>query len=97
MSFGAWIVAGLVVGFIASKLIIRSGYGLMRDLGLGVAGAVFAGLIFGAVAAPDASGTEVFGLVVPETPGGTRRGRRPRAARGAGAPVQARRVRSAGA
>jgi len=64
MSFGAWIVVGLVVGFIASKLIIRSGYGLMRDLGLGVAGAVLAGLIFGAVTAPDASGTEVFGLVV---------------------------------
>jgi uncharacterized membrane protein YeaQ/YmgE (transglycosylase-associated protein family) len=64
MSIGTWIIAGLVIGFIASKLIIRSGYGLMRDLGLGVAGAVLAGAIFGAVATPEASGIDMFGLAV---------------------------------
>ena len=39
---GIWIVTGLVVGFLASKLIVRSGSGLMRDVGLGVAGAIAA-------------------------------------------------------
>jgi uncharacterized membrane protein YeaQ/YmgE (transglycosylase-associated protein family) len=64
MSIGVWIVTGLVVGFLVSKLIVRSGYGLVRDVGLGVAGAVLAGLIFGAVTTPEANGIDVFGLVV---------------------------------
>ena len=64
MSIGIWIVAGLLVGFVTSKLVIRSGYGLTRDLGLGVAGAILAGVIFGAVATPEANGIDVFGLVV---------------------------------
>jgi uncharacterized membrane protein YeaQ/YmgE (transglycosylase-associated protein family) len=64
MSIGVWIVAGLLVGFVASKLVVRSGYGLRRDLGLGVAGAVLAGAIFAVVATPEANGIDVFGLVV---------------------------------
>jgi uncharacterized membrane protein YeaQ/YmgE (transglycosylase-associated protein family) len=64
MSIGIWIVAGLVVGFLASKAIVRSGYGLKRDLGLGVAGAVLAGVIFGAVTGPEPDGIDVFGIVV---------------------------------
>lgn len=64
MSIGIWVVVGLVVGFVASKLVLRSGHGLMRDLGLGVAGAVVAGLIFGAVSTSEAVGLDVFGLVV---------------------------------
>ena len=64
MSIGIWIVTGLVVGFLVSKLIVRSGYGLMKDLGLGVVGAVLAGLIRGAATAPEANGMDVFGLVV---------------------------------
>ena len=64
MLIGVWIVAGLVVGFLASKVIVRSGYGLKRDLGLGVAGAVLAGGIFGAVATPETNGIDVFGIVV---------------------------------
>ena len=64
MSIGIWIVAGLLVGLVTSKLVVRSGYGLRRDLGLGVAGAVLAGAIFGVVATPEANGIDVFGLVV---------------------------------
>jgi uncharacterized membrane protein YeaQ/YmgE (transglycosylase-associated protein family) len=64
MSIGTWIIAGLIVGFVASKLVIRSGHGLMRDLGLGVGGAILAGALFGAVSAPDPSVVNVFGIVV---------------------------------
>jgi uncharacterized membrane protein YeaQ/YmgE (transglycosylase-associated protein family) len=64
MSIGIGIVTGLMVGLLASKLIVRSGYGLMRDVGLGVVGAVLAGLIVGPVTTPEANGIDVFGLVV---------------------------------
>jgi uncharacterized membrane protein YeaQ/YmgE (transglycosylase-associated protein family) len=64
MSVETWVVVGLVAGFLASKFVIRSGQGLARDLGLGVVGAVLAGLLFGALASPEASGLEVFGLIV---------------------------------
>jgi uncharacterized membrane protein YeaQ/YmgE (transglycosylase-associated protein family) len=64
MSIETWIIVGLVAGFVASKLILRTGEGLMRDLGLGVAGAVVGGWIFGALSAPGATGLDVFGLVV---------------------------------
>jgi uncharacterized membrane protein YeaQ/YmgE (transglycosylase-associated protein family) len=59
-----WIVVGLVAGFVASKLVIRSGEGLLRDLGLGIGGAVLAGWLFGALATPQVSGLDVFGLIV---------------------------------
>lgn len=64
MSIATYIIAGLIVGFLASKLIIRTREGLMRDLGLGMAGAILAGGIFGAVGPEEAHGLNVFGLVV---------------------------------
>ena len=64
MSIDTWIIAGLLVGLVASKLVIRSGDGLVRDLGLGVVGAVAAGAIFGALSTAEATGVNVFGLVV---------------------------------
>ncbi|MGA8054717.1 MAG: hypothetical protein WCA12_12815 [Burkholderiales bacterium] len=64
MSIGTWIIVGVVVGFLASKFVIRSGEGLLRDLGLGVAGAVAAGAIFDTLNTVDAIGLNVFGLVV---------------------------------
>jgi uncharacterized membrane protein YeaQ/YmgE (transglycosylase-associated protein family) len=64
MSISIWIIVGLVAGFLASKLVIRSGQGLLRDLGLGIAGAVLGGWLFGALSASEATGREVFGLIV---------------------------------
>ncbi len=64
MSIATWIIAGLIVGFLASKLILRTRGGLMRDLGLGMAGAILAGGIFGALGPEEAHGLNVFGLVV---------------------------------
>jgi len=64
MSIAIWIIVGLVAGFLASKLVIRSGEGLLRDLGLGIAGAVLGGWLAGALSAAEATGLEVFGLIV---------------------------------
>jgi len=44
MSLIAWIVLGLIAGFIASKLVNKSGEGLLMDIVLGIVGAVLLGL-----------------------------------------------------
>ena len=46
MSFIAWIVLGLVAGFIGSKLVNHSGEGLIRDVLLGVVGAFIGSYLF---------------------------------------------------
>jgi uncharacterized membrane protein YeaQ/YmgE (transglycosylase-associated protein family) len=64
MSIGTWIVVGAIAGVLASKLVIRTGVGLARDIGLGVGGAIVGGGIFAALTTPEAVGIDVFGLVV---------------------------------
>ena len=46
MSIVAWIVLGLVSGFIASKLVRGSGEGIVTDMVLGIVGAVVGGAAF---------------------------------------------------
>src|SRR5512134_3285183 len=64
MSIGIWVVVGVIAGVLASKLIIRSGEGLARDIGLGIGGAIVGGWIFAALSSAEATGLDVFGLVV---------------------------------
>jgi len=45
MGIIAWIVLGLVAGFIASKIINKSGGGLLTDCILGIIGGVVGGFI----------------------------------------------------
>ena len=56
MSISTWVIVGLLAGFIASKFIIKTGDGLLRDLGLGIAGAVIGGLLFQTLSATAATG-----------------------------------------
>jgi uncharacterized membrane protein YeaQ/YmgE (transglycosylase-associated protein family) len=64
MSIGTWIVIGVVAGVLASKLVIRTGEGIARDVSLGIGGAIIGGWIFAALSTSEATGTDVFGLVV---------------------------------
>jgi uncharacterized membrane protein YeaQ/YmgE (transglycosylase-associated protein family) len=64
MSIGIWIMVGLVAGFVTSKLVIRSGEGTLRDVGLGIGGAIVGGWLFTLLTTPEAVGLDVFGLVV---------------------------------
>jgi uncharacterized membrane protein YeaQ/YmgE (transglycosylase-associated protein family) len=64
MSIGIWVMVGLIAGFLASKLVIRSGEGTLRDVGLGIGGAVVGGWLFTLLTTRDAVGLDVFGLVV---------------------------------
>ena len=46
MSIVVWVVLGLIAGFIASKIVNRSGEGLVMDVVLGVVGALVGGFLF---------------------------------------------------
>lgn len=64
MSILAWIVLGVVAGFIASKLVNKSGGGLVFDLILGIVGAVVGGFLFNAFGASGVSGLNLYSLLV---------------------------------
>jgi uncharacterized membrane protein YeaQ/YmgE (transglycosylase-associated protein family) len=64
MSILAWIVLGLLAGFIGSKLVNKSGEGLFLDIVLGVVGAIMGGYIFNAFGASGVTGLNLYSLVV---------------------------------
>ncbi|WP_425994189.1 GlsB/YeaQ/YmgE family stress response membrane protein [Caulobacter sp. DWR1-3-2b1] len=64
MSILAWIVLGLVAGFIASKLVNRNGGGLVLDLVLGIVGAVVGGFVFNQFGSSGVSGFNLYSLLV---------------------------------
>jgi uncharacterized membrane protein YeaQ/YmgE (transglycosylase-associated protein family) len=64
MSFIAWIVLGLIAGFIASKIVNKSGEGLLLDILLGVVGAVVGGWLFNVFGMAGVTGFNVYSLVV---------------------------------
>jgi len=59
-----WIALGLVSGFVASKIINKSGEGFLLDIALGILGAVVGGWLFAAFGMAGASGLNVYSFVV---------------------------------
>ena len=64
MSIIAWIVLGLIAGFIASKIVNKSGEGVVLDIVLGVVGAVVGGWLFSAFGMAGVSGVNIYSLLV---------------------------------
>lgn len=64
MTILAWIVLGLVAGFIASKVVNKSGDGLVLDIGLGVVGAIVGGWLFNTFGMAGVSGLNLYSLLV---------------------------------
>jgi uncharacterized membrane protein YeaQ/YmgE (transglycosylase-associated protein family) len=64
MSVLAWIVLGLIAGFIASKLVNRTGGNLLLDLILGVVGAFVGGFLFTRFGAGGVSGLNLYSILV---------------------------------
>ncbi len=64
MSIIAWLILGLIAGFIGSKIVHRSGEGVLLDIGLGVVGAVVGGFLFSLVGAEPVTGFNIYSLVV---------------------------------
>jgi uncharacterized membrane protein YeaQ/YmgE (transglycosylase-associated protein family) len=64
MSFIAWIVLGLIAGFIASKVVNKSGEGFILDIVLGVIGAVVGGYLFQTFGMAGVSGVNLYSILV---------------------------------
>ena len=64
MSIIAWIVLGLIAGFIASKIVSGSGQGLLLDMVLGIVGAVVGGYLFAAFGATGVTGFNLWSMLV---------------------------------
>jgi uncharacterized membrane protein YeaQ/YmgE (transglycosylase-associated protein family) len=64
MSILAWIVLGLIAGFIGSKLVNKSGEGVILDIVLGIIGAVVGGYLFNMFGAHGVTGVNLYSLLV---------------------------------
>jgi len=64
MSILAWIVLGLIAGFIASKLVNRAGGSLVLDLILGVVGSFVGGFLFTRFGAAGVTGLNLYSILV---------------------------------
>ncbi len=64
MSFVAWIILGLIAGFIGSKIVNKSGEGFFLDIILGIIGAVVGGWLFSMFGAHGVTGLNLYSLLV---------------------------------
>ena len=64
MSILAWIVLGLISGFVGSKIVNRTGEGFVLDLVLGIVGAVAGGFLFNLFGAAGVTGLNLYSFIV---------------------------------
>jgi uncharacterized membrane protein YeaQ/YmgE (transglycosylase-associated protein family) len=64
MSLLAWIVLGLIAGFIGSKIVNKKGEGLILDIFLGIIGAIVGGWVFSKFGASGVTGVNLYSLLV---------------------------------
>ena len=64
MSIFAWIVLGLIAGFIGSKIVNKRGDGLILDLFLGIVGAIAGGWLFNRFGESGVTGLNLYSLMV---------------------------------
>ncbi len=64
MSIIAWLVLGLIAGFIASKLYAGSGQGAVIDIVLGIVGAFVGGFLFNMLGGAGITGFNLYSMIV---------------------------------
>ena len=64
MGFIAWIVLGLIAGFIGSKIVNKKGDGFFLDIILGIVGAVVGGWLFSNFGGHGVTGLNLYSLGV---------------------------------
>jgi uncharacterized membrane protein YeaQ/YmgE (transglycosylase-associated protein family) len=64
MGIIAWLVLGLIAGFIASKIVNHTGSGVIMDIVLGVIGAFVGGFLFSVIGATGVTGFNIYSMIV---------------------------------
>ena len=64
MSIIAWLILGLVAGFIGSKIVNKTGSGVVLDIVLGVVGALVGGFLFSLFGAAPVTGFNLYSMIV---------------------------------
>ena len=64
MSILAWLVVGLIAGFLASKVVNKTGEGLVLDIVVGIAGALVGGFLFTSFGQHGVTGFNVYSMFV---------------------------------
>jgi uncharacterized membrane protein YeaQ/YmgE (transglycosylase-associated protein family) len=64
MSFFAWIILGLISGFIASKVVNKTGAGVIANIVLGIVGAVVGGWLFNSIGHIGVTGLNFYSILV---------------------------------
>jgi uncharacterized membrane protein YeaQ/YmgE (transglycosylase-associated protein family) len=64
MSFIAWIILGLISGFIGSKIVNKQGDGMILDIILGIIGAFVGGWLFSTFGMSGVTGLNLYSMLV---------------------------------
>ena len=64
MSIIGWLILGLIAGFLASKIVNKTGEGLMLDIVLGIVGAFVGGYLFSIFGAAPVTGLNIYSMIV---------------------------------
>jgi uncharacterized membrane protein YeaQ/YmgE (transglycosylase-associated protein family) len=64
MSIIVWLLLGLVAGFLGSKIVNKSGEGVVVDIVLGIVGAVVGGFLFSIIGASPVTGFNIYSIFV---------------------------------
>jgi uncharacterized membrane protein YeaQ/YmgE (transglycosylase-associated protein family) len=60
----AWILVGLIAGYLASRVVNKTGEGMMRDIILGIIGGIVGGILFHALGHPGVTGFNIWSIFV---------------------------------
>jgi uncharacterized membrane protein YeaQ/YmgE (transglycosylase-associated protein family) len=60
----AWIIVGLIGGFLASKVVNKTGQGTLRDILLGIVGGIVGGAVFRALGSHGVTGFNLWSILV---------------------------------
>ena len=64
MSIIGWLILGLIAGFIGSKIVNKSGEGVVLDIVLGIVGALVGGYLFTLFGAAPVTGLNIYSMFV---------------------------------
>ena len=64
MGIIAWIILGLIAGFIASRIVNKSGQGAVMDIVLGIVGALVGGFLISIIGGAGITGFNIWSILV---------------------------------